>query len=107
MPADAVRISSKRVSANPSNEALEAVYDVAKKKGGRYGGLSPRSFLKLAADQEGLKPTYVVPYAGSSDPLFRLGARMFPARGLVMGDPGYEAGARAAEFIGAKVTGFR
>ncbi len=104
MPADAVRISSNENPLGPSVEALEAIYAVAK-KGGRYGGVESNEFPKLAADLEGVKPTYVAPYAGSSDPLFRaVCAYVSPARGLVMGDPGYEAGARAAEFIGAKVS---
>ena len=103
MPADAVRIGSNENPLGPCAEALEAIYSVAK-KGGRYGGAESAEFPKLAADLEGVKPSYVVPYAGSSDPLFRaVCAFVSPTRGLVMGDPGYEAGARAAEFIGAKV----
>ena len=103
MPADAVRIGSNENPLGPCPEALEAIYSVSK-KGGRYGGPESAEFPKLAADLEGVKPSYVVPYAGSSDPLFRaVCAFVSPTRGLVMGDPGYEAGARAAEFIGAKV----
>ena len=104
IPGDAVRIGANENPLGPCPEALEALYAVAR-NGGRYGGKSTVEFPKLAADQEGLKPTYVVPYAGSSDPLFRaVCAYVSPGRGLVMGDPGYEAGARAAEFIGAKVS---
>ena len=103
LPPDAVRIGSNENPLGPCAEALEAIYSVAK-KGGRYGGPESAEFPKLAADLEGVKPDYVTPYAGSSDPLFRaVCAFVSPTRGLVMGDPGYEAGARAAEFIGAKV----
>src|SRR5260370_14369097 len=56
------------------------------------------------ADLNGLKPEYVSPFAGSSDPLHRsVVAFTSPAKSFVAGDPGYEAGARAAEYVGAKV----
>jgi histidinol-phosphate aminotransferase len=99
----AVRIGSNENPLGPCPEALEAIYNVAK-KGGRYGGAESNEFPKLAAEMEGLKQDYVAPYAGSSDPLFRATcAFVSPTRGLVMGDPGYESAASAASFIGAKV----
>ena len=58
----------------------------------------------MLAEQEGLKPSYVQPYAGSSAPLHQaVLAFTSPTRPFVTADPGYEAGERAAQFIGAKV----
>lgn len=104
MPADAVRISSNENPLGPCPEALEAIYKVAK-LGGRYSPTGEQQdFVQTAALVENLKPDYVSPYAGSSDPLHRaVCAFTSPTRGYVMGDPGYEAGSRTAEFIGAKV----
>lgn len=104
MPPDAVRISSNENPLGPCPEALEAIYKIAK-FGGRYQPFGETAeFTKTAAEVEGLKPTYIAPYAGSSDPLHRTTvAFTSPQRSFVMGDPGYEAGARSAEFMGAKV----
>ena len=56
-------------------------------------------------DLEGVKPDFIAPYAGSSDPLHRsVLAFTSPTKGLVMSDPGYESGAGSAKFIGVKVT---
>src|SRR5579864_800001 len=105
MPPDAVRINENENPLGPCSEALEAIYQVAK-SGGRY---SPHNeageLVKTAAAMEGLKPDYITPFAGSSDPLHRaVCAFTSPTRGFVMGDPGYESGAGTARFIGAKVT---
>ncbi|MDZ7638824.1 MAG: pyridoxal phosphate-dependent aminotransferase [Bryobacterales bacterium] len=103
MPADAVRISSNENPLGPSDKALEAIYAVAK-NGGRYGAADTRAYVQLAADIDGVKPTYITPFAGSSDPLYRSTvAFVSPTRSFVMGDPGYEAGSRAASYMGAKV----
>jgi histidinol-phosphate aminotransferase len=103
MGPDAVRIGSNENPLGPCPEALEAIYSIAK-LGGRYSPHGePADLIKTVAAQEGLKEDYVAPYAGSSDPLHRsVCAFVSPTRSLVMGDPGYEAGARSAEFIGAK-----
>ncbi len=104
IPADAVRISSNENPLGPCPEALEAIYKVAK-YGGRYSPFNEHGeFMKAVAETEGVKPAYIAPYAGSSDPLHRaVCAFTSPTRGFVMSDPGYEAGANTAEFIGAKV----
>jgi len=102
-PPGTVRISSNENPLGPSEKALEAIYTVAK-NGGRYGAADTRGYVQLAASLDGVKSDYLTPYAGSSDPLYRATvAFTSPTRSFVMGDPGYEAGARAAEFIGAKV----
>ncbi len=105
MPADAVRISSNENPLGPCKEALEAINKVAP-FGGRYQPHNEQgAFVKTVSEVEGLKPAYIAPYAGSSDPLHRaVCAFTSPTRSLVMGDPGYEAGSRSAEFVGAKVN---
>jgi histidinol-phosphate aminotransferase len=102
LPPDAVRINANENPLGPCNEAAEAIYGVVK-KGGRYLYEETFGFTKLQADLEGLKPNYVVPFAGSSAPLHQaVMAFTSPSRPLVMGDPGYEAANRAAKFVGAK-----
>jgi histidinol-phosphate aminotransferase len=103
VPADAVRINANENPLGPCPEAAEAIYGVVK-KGGRYMYEETFSFSKTLADQEGVKPNYVMPFAGSSDPLHRsVLAFTSPTKPLVMGDPGYEAGERAAKFVNASV----
>jgi len=58
---------------------------------------------KTLAEVEGVKPDYVRPFAGSSAPLHQsVLAFCSPQKSYVAGDPGYEAGGRAAKFIGAR-----
>ncbi len=103
MPADAVKINANENPLGPCQEAVEAIYSVVT-KGGRYMYEETFGFAQTLADAEGLKPDYVMPFAGSSDPLHRaVLAFTSPTRSMVMGDPGYEAGERAANFISAKV----
>jgi len=103
MPADAVKINANENPLGPCAEAAEAIHSVVQ-KGGRYLYEETFGFQELLAEQEGLKPTYVQPFAGSSAPLHQaVLAFTSPTRPFVTGDPGYEAGERAARFIGAKV----
>ncbi|MDX1979377.1 MAG: pyridoxal phosphate-dependent aminotransferase [Bryobacteraceae bacterium] len=103
LPPDAVKINANEYPLGPCPEAAEAIYGVVK-KGGRYLYEETFTFARTLADQEGVTPDAVLAFAGSSDPLHRsVLAFTSPTRSLVMGDPGYEAGARAAEFVGAKV----
>src|SRR5213082_2081381 len=72
--------------------------------GGRYLYEETFDFAKTLGEQEGLKPEYVLPFPGSSDPLHRaVMAFTSPTKSFVQSDPGYEAGSRAAEFVGSKV----
>lgn len=105
MPPDAVRIGSNENPLGPSADGLEAIYKIAK-FGGRYSPFGEQvEFVKTVSEIEGVKPDYVAPFAGSSDPLHRATAAFVsPTRGFVMGDPGYMAGAGTSQFIGAKVT---
>ncbi|HBY63339.1 MAG TPA: aminotransferase [Solibacterales bacterium] len=103
LPPDAVKINANENPLGPCPEAAEAIYNVVK-KGGRYMYEDTFVFAKTLAEQEGLKPTYVQPFAGSSDPLHRaILAFTSPTKPLIMGDPGYEAGERAARFVGSQV----
>lgn len=103
MDPDAVRISSNENPLGPSKEGLEAIAKVAP-HGGRYSPFGEQGdFVTTVAEMEGVKESYVAPFAGSSDPLHRSTcAFTSPARSWCMADPGYGGG--APEFIGSKVT---
>jgi histidinol-phosphate aminotransferase len=102
MPPDAVKINANENPMGPCPEAADAIYNVVK-KGGRYLYEETFTFRNTLAEVTGVKPEYVTPYAGSSDPLHRAVLSFCSKdRPFVKGDPGYEAGERAARFIGAK-----
>jgi len=102
-PADAVMINANENPLGPCAEAAEAMRNIIS-KGGRYNYGETDDFKSTLAEQEGLKANYVAAYAGSSAPLHQsVLAFTSPAKPYVMADPGYEAGANAARFIGAKV----
>ena len=104
LPADAVLINANENPLGPCPEAAEAIMGVVK-KGGRYMYDLTDGLTTTLAEIEGVKPEYVVAYAGSSLPLHTtVMAFTSPTKGLVVGDPGYEAPMRAAQVIGAKVT---
>lgn len=104
LPPDAVKLNANENPMGPCPAALEAVAQTAR-DGGRYQYEVTGDFVKLMAELEGLKPDHVLPFAGSSDPLHRV-ILAFTSRtqALVMADPGYEAGQRAAAFIGSPVV---
>ena len=57
------------------------------------------------AEQEGVKPSYVLAYPGSSLPLHHaVLAFTGPNKSFVTADPGYEAGMTAAEVAGARIV---
>ncbi len=104
LPPDAVRINANENPLGPCPEAAGATFDVVR-KGGRYLYEETFSFSKLQGELEGLKPSYVLPYAGSSAPLHQaVMAFTSASHPLVIGDPGYEAAERAAKFVGANVV---
>jgi histidinol-phosphate aminotransferase len=103
VPSDAVMINSNENPLGPCKEALEAVHKIAA-NGGRYLYGETDKVQKLLSEQEGVKLDYVRIYPGSSAPLHQaVLAFTSPTKALVMADPGYEAGERAAKFIGSKV----
>ncbi len=103
MPPDAVKINANENPMGPCPEAAEAIHSVVQ-KGGRYLYEDTFEMQETLAESQGLKPAYVQAYAGSSAPLHQaVLAFTSPARPFVTGDPGYEAGERAAKFIGSNV----
>ncbi len=110
MPADAVKINANENPMGPCPEAADAIYNVVK-KGGRYMYEDTYALAEAMGKMEGLKTgyqpgeSYVEIYAGSSAPLHQaVLAFCSKDRPFVKADPGYEAGERAAKFIGAKVV---
>jgi histidinol-phosphate aminotransferase len=103
MPADAVKINANENPLGPCAEAAAAIHAIVP-NGGRYLYEETFGMQEILAEQEGVKANYVQPYAGSSAPLHQaVLAFTSPTKPFVTADPGYEAGERAARFIGAKV----
>jgi histidinol-phosphate aminotransferase len=110
IPEDAVKIDANENPLGPCPEAADAIYNVVK-KGGRYMYDLTDQMTTTLAEQEGVKTgsgrgdSYVDAYAGSSAPLHQaVLAFCSKDRAFVAADPGYEAGGRAAKFIGAPVV---
>ncbi len=104
MPVDTVIISSNENPLGPAPVALEAI-GTAAKKGGRYDREYSSAMTKAISDQFQLKPGYVRIYPGSGGPLdLALYSNIGPDKPLVVGDPSYEQGYRAA--AGAKAKCF-
>jgi len=104
IPPDAVLINANENPMGPCKEAAEAIHGIVE-KGGRYMYGLTNDLRDTMAAVEGVKPEYVRPFAGSSAPLHQaVLAFCSPTKSYVAGDPGYEAGGRAAQFIGAKAV---
>ncbi len=104
LPVDAVKINANEYAEGPAPAALEALIKVAK-HGNRYQYQETYKMMATASELEGLTAENVIPYPGSSLALHHgVIANVSPERGLVTADPGYEAAARAAEYIDAKVV---
>jgi histidinol-phosphate aminotransferase len=102
IPPDAVIINANENPMGPCPEAAEAMRNMVQ-KGGRYMYQLTDELATTLAEVEGVKPEYVRPFAGSSAPLHQsVLAFCSPQKSYVAGDPGYEAGGRAAKFIGAR-----
>jgi histidinol-phosphate aminotransferase len=103
-PPDAVLINANENPLGPCDEAREACAKMIA-YGGRYRYSEGDKVQKILAEQEGLKPDYVRIFPGSSGPLHQaVLAFTSPTKAFVTGNPGYEAGERAAKFVGAKVV---
>jgi histidinol-phosphate aminotransferase len=103
-PAGAVMINANENPMGPCQEALDALHSIAA-QGGRYLFNEGEKVQQILAEQEGLKTDHVRIYPGSSAPLHQtVLAFCSPAKPLVMGDPGYEAGGSAAQVVGAPVV---
>ncbi|HWD99427.1 MAG TPA: pyridoxal phosphate-dependent aminotransferase [Bryobacteraceae bacterium] len=102
VPPDAVMINANENPLGPCAEARDAVHSIVA-QGGRYMYGETDKVAKLLSQQEGVKLNYIRIYPGSSAPLHQsVLAFTSPSKPLVTADPGYEAGERAARFIGAK-----
>jgi histidinol-phosphate aminotransferase len=102
LPRDAVKINANENPMGPCPEAAEAIHKVVA-QGGRYLYEETFAFMDAMAAIEGLSRDHVLPFAGSSDPLHRIVlAFTGPEKSFVVADPGYEAGGRAAAFVGAR-----
>ena len=103
LASDAVRINANENPMGPCAEAIEAIKDVVA-RGGRYLYNETGTFVQTLAEVEGISSDLILPFAGSSDPLHRaVIAFTSPNRSFVVADPGYEAGEKAARYVGAKV----
>jgi histidinol-phosphate/aromatic aminotransferase/cobyric acid decarboxylase-like protein len=101
-PPDAVLINANENPLGPCPEAREAAAKMIE-FGGRYRYSEGDKVQQILAEQEGVKQNYVRIHPGSSGPLHQaVLAFCSPTRPFVMADPGYEAGGRAADFIGAE-----
>ncbi len=99
---DTVVISSNENPLGPAPCALESI-GIAAKKGGRYDREYSAAMTKAISDQFQLKPGYVRIYPGSGGPLdLALYSNIGPDKALVLGDPSYEQGYRAAVTMKAK-----
>jgi len=104
-PPDAVMINSNENPMGPSPAAREAAIAMVA-QGGRYLFGESGKVRSLLAKQEGLSEDCIKIYPGSSNPLtWSVLAFCSPTRPYVVADPGYEAGARACDFVGAKAIG--
>jgi histidinol-phosphate aminotransferase len=103
IPSDTIRLNANENPMGPCPAAIEAIRKVVP-EGGRYLFHQTQNFVETMAAVLEVPETHVLASAGSSDPLHRaVLAFTSPSRSLVIGDPGYEAPARAAKFVGAKV----
>lgn len=103
IPAGAVKIDANENPLGPCPEAIEAVR-IAAANGGRYLYNHTDAFESTLAQQEKVAANCVKAYPGSSLPLHHaVIAFCSPSKSFVISDPGYEAGERAARYIGARV----
>ncbi len=103
IPPDAVRIDANENPLGPCSGACASISSLIP-EGGRYDDSLTEKFVNTFCGIEGLKAEYVLPYAGSSEPLhYTVLAFTSKDKPYVTADPGYEAGMRAATLNNAKV----
>ena len=104
VPAGAVHIDANENPLGPCNGACAAISSLIP-EGGRYDFELTPKLVETFSAIEGLKPDYVIAYAGSSDPLhYAVLAFTSKEKSYVTADPGYEAGMHAATLNGAKIV---
>jgi len=103
IPAGAIKLNANENPLGPCREALEALFAAAR-EGGRYFFEEEDVFRRAMADSEGLRPNYVIAYAGSGLALHTsVIAFTSPQRSLVVGNPTYEVAGHVARFVGSTV----
>src|SRR5271166_3500731 len=104
-PKGGVLLNANENPLGPAPVARQAVANIAA-DGGRYLFSFTEELISTFAQQQGLKPEYVAAFAGSSPALYYAVATFAsPKASYVTADPGYEAGSKAAEAVGARVVG--
>ncbi len=104
IPPGAVRIDANENPLGPCSGAC-AVMSSLLPEGGRYDFEMTQKLVDTFASIEGLKSEYILPYAGSSEPLhYTVLAFTSKDRSLVAADPSYEAPLYAAHYSGAKIV---
>ncbi|WP_375197288.1 pyridoxal phosphate-dependent aminotransferase [Sphingobium sp.] len=101
----AVRIGANECWTGPFPVAAEAAFKLVQ-EGNRYEPDNEHAKLFAAvAAVEGIPADRITAWPGSSDPLSRVAvAYASPTRGIVTGNPAYEAIWRTGAWLGAKVT---
>jgi histidinol-phosphate aminotransferase len=103
-PENAVLINLNENPLGPSALAQQALAKMVP-QGGRYLTSVTQNLTSTFMEIEGLKPGYVRPYPGSSDPLhYSVLALTSPTKSYVTADPAYETGMRSAVVSGARVV---
>jgi len=103
-PHDAVRIDANENPLGPCSGACASISSLIP-EGGRYDYDLTEKFVNTFCELEGLKTEYVLPYAGSSEPLhYTVLVFTSKDKAYITADPGYEAGMYAAKLNGAKIV---
>lgn len=99
--ANAVIVSANENPLGPSDGALAAM-SAAMRQGGRYHDETKKQVVESFSRTFDLKPGYVSIWAGSTPALdMALRWNIGPGKALVVGNPSYEQGPRAAEAMSA------
>ena len=104
-PPDAVRINANENPMGPCPEAAEAIHQIVQ-QGGRYLYEKTFAFVAPHGRDRGPAPRLCPAVRRLERPACTGPSWPSPRRGrsFVVADPGYEAGERAAQFIGAKTV---
>ncbi len=103
-PKGGVLLNANENPLGPAAVARQAVTNITP-DGGRYLFNLTDELVNTFAQQQGLKTDYVAAFAGSSPALYYTVAAFASGKAsYVTADPGYEAGSRAAEVVGARVV---
>jgi histidinol-phosphate aminotransferase len=102
-PNKGIHIDANENPLGPSEAARKAIADMIP-IGGRYRFDMQEDLANTFAQIEGLNPEWVLPFAGSSDPLhYTVLSFTDKSKPLIIADPGYEAPIWAAAVSGAQV----